>query len=325
MLILCARSGRRACSSARLKNGRQPCYSVFGNLAIGFRQCASVLALIACTPAQSPTSITVPKPREVASKSAPPSNGDQPTPSTADTLEANPSKPLTSELPTSLPVQGFEPAVIRFPSDRKPAPLFTITHGAGGQADWHCNHYADLLGPSALLLCLRGKRMVARDRARGYYYPDHLRLSDELAAARAALLEKYSLTLALDSGVYIGYSQGASMGVLAVARHGDWWPRLALVEGGYDAWSSALAQKYKSSGGERVLFVCGTEHCRKLASQAVLILARCHVAARLLSAPGAGHRPDGPVAARVREGLAWLLEGDTRFGEVLSHLSADQP
>lgn len=167
--------------------------------------------------------------------------------------------------------------------------------------------------------------MVTRDRTRGYYYPDHLKLSDELTTARLAMVEKHSPALQAGANVYIGYSQGASMGALAVAAHGDLWPKLALVEGGYDAFSAALARTYEGSGGRRVLFVCGTEHCRKLANLSVLSLTRAGVAARLLTAPNAGHRPDGPVAARVREGLIWLLDGDNRFEKVLNHLKNDKP
>jgi predicted esterase len=167
--------------------------------------------------------------------------------------------------------------------------------------------------------------MVAQDSARGYYYPDHLKLSEELMAARSAMLERYAPLLQTDQSVYVGYSQGASMGVLAVANHGDLWPRLALVEGGYDDWTSSLARSYKSRGGRRVLFVCGTEHCRKSASQAVTTLTRAGVAARLLMAPNGGHRPDGPVAVRVREGLDWLLDGDVQFEKVLNHWRVDEP
>jgi predicted esterase len=166
--------------------------------------------------------------------------------------------------------------------------------------------------------------MVSRDPARGYYYPNHLELSDELVAVHAALMEKHSQSIYPQSSVYIGYSQGASMGVLAVAAHGDWWPRLLLVEGGYDSWSPQLAQRYSASGGQRVLLVCGTEHCRTLAQKAVLTLTRARVSAMLLTAPGAGHRPDGPVVARVRDGLPWLLDGDPHFENVLKHVALDR-
>ncbi len=278
----------------------------------------SVAVVIGCTAARSQAPRTLPQIPTV--KPAVPEKA-RPRP---ETVAPRASQPVPAELPTSLSLAGFEPAVLRLAEDRNPAPTFVITHGAGGQADWHCSHYAELLGPAAALLCLRGKRMVSRDPSRGYYYPNHLELADELVAAHTALLEKHSPAVFSQSSVYAGYSQGASMGVLAVAAHGEWWPRLLLVEGGYDTWSPGLAQRFSASGGQRVLLVCGTEHCRKLAQKAVLMLTQARVEAKLLTAPGAGHRPDGPVGARVREGLVWLLGGDPHFENVLRYLTLEQ-
>jgi predicted esterase len=148
--------------------------------------------------------------------------------------------------------------------------------------------------------------MYANNANRGYYYPNHLALGQELRRAREALLERYADRVEV-SAVYVGYSQGASMGVLAIAEHGDWFPRMLLVEGGFENWSGALAKRYADTGGRRVLFVCGTEHCRKLASIGVTLLKQHRVQAQLRFSPGAGHRPDGPVTEQVRNGLAWLL------------------
>ena len=301
---------------AQVENSSKRNFSILGNLTIRFRQCASVLALIGCgTPHSTSTRLAT-----GAGSAAKAVLADKP-PGPA-TSELEPSTPPLAELPTTLELDGFEPSVLRLATDRRPAPLFVITHGAGGQAAWHCHHYEQMLGPTAGLLCLAGKRMVARDPTRGFYYPDHMRLSDELSAAHAAMFKKYSGALLGTTSVYIGYSQGATMGVLAIAPHGDIWPRLALVEGGYDSWSSALARNFKDNGGQRVLFVCGTEHCRKLAAQARSTLERTGVEARLLTATNAGHRPDGPVAARVKEGLIWLLQGDPHYEDVLNHLNA---
>ncbi len=292
--------------------------SVLGNLTIRFRQSASALALIGCSspPWAAPRHVTAAGSVALAGTSKSP-------PEPAATATTHSEAPLT-EPPSSLAVDGFEPSVIRLPADGKAAPLFVVAHGAGGQASWHCHHYEAMLGPSAALLCLTGKRMVTRDPTRGYYYPDHIWLSDELMAAYASMSRSHANVMLGSSRVYIGYSQGASMGVLAVAAHGDLWPRLALVEGGYDAWSASLARTFHDHGGQRVLFVCGTEHCRKQARQAVMILERTGVMSRLLTAPNAGHRPDGPVAARVNEGLVWLLQDEPRYENVLRYLSTSE-
>jgi predicted esterase len=316
MLVLFTRFGRSALLAARLVTFTRYSGIVFGNLTMRFRQCASTLALVACGAPPSPAP-KLPTSVGVATAVGPPVS---PPSTTAVTLD----KPPLSDLPSALAVDGFEPSVMRLTDDHRPAPLFIIAHGAGGQAQWHCAQYATMLGPSAALLCLTGKRIVTRDPTRGYYYPDHHWLLDELLAAHASIHASHSSALLGSGGVYIGYSQGASMGVLAVAPHGDLWPRLALVEGGFDTWSPRLAHAFYGRGGQRVLFVCGTEHCRKGAIQSVTTLERAGVTARLLTATHAGHRPDGPVAARVKEGLSWLLQGDPRYDNVLGDLATGQ-
>ncbi len=208
-------------------------------------------------------------------------------------------------------MEPFESAELRLAESLRGAPVFVITHGAGGTAEWHCQHYAMLLGPDCTLLCLKGKRMFANDPSRGYYYPNHIELGRELSHARQALLSSHLERMDASSIVYVGYSQGATMGVLATAEHGDWFPRMLLVEGGFENWSALLAKKYADSGGRRVLFVCGTERCRKRGALSVALLRQHHVQAQLRVAPGAGHRPDGPVAQQVRDGMPWLLADDT--------------
>jgi predicted esterase len=165
--------------------------------------------------------------------------------------------------------------------------------------------------------------MVINDPSRGYYYPDHIALGRELSGAHAALREHYADRLFMNQAVYAGYSQGASMGALAVAEHGDWFPRLLLIEGGFDAWSGALAKQYARTGGKRVLFICGTEHCQKRAQQSVIVLRHSGVGSELLYARGAGHRPDGPVAEKVRDGLRWLLDDSPELSRLRSGIATD--
>lgn len=286
---------------------------------------ALAASLLACTPAQ----------HQVGEHKGPPRASVAPIragtarlgvdasvpPSAEPALSATPAAPPAE--PGPLEMSPFEAAVVRWGATQPASPLFLIAHGAGGQAEWHCQHYAAMLGPDCTLVCMRGKRMVTRDPARGYYFPNHHALAEEIAATRAALVQSHASRVALNSAVYMGYSQGATMGVLAVAEHGDWWPRLLLVEGGYDSWSSALARQFAVSGGQRVLFVCGTEHCRSRAQASQGLLERAHVKTKLLAAPGAGHRADGPVGAAVRRGLRWLLDGDSVFEGVHRVLATD--
>lgn len=293
----------------------------------GFAGWALSASLLACTPAQHRAGQlqvppTVPS-AQVRANTTPPGPVESVASSDEPELSATTGAPQAE--PGPLEMGSFEAAVVRWGATQPNSPLFLVAHGAGGQAEWHCRHYAAMLGPDCTLVCMRGKRMVTRDPERGYYFANHHALAEEIAAARAALVQSHASRVALNSAVYVGYSQGATMGVLAVAEHGDWWPRLLLVEGGYDSWSASLARQFAVSGGQRVLFVCGTEHCRSRAQASQGLLERAHVKTKLLAAPGAGHRADGPVGAAVRRGMRWLLDGDSVFEGVHRVLAADSP
>ncbi len=174
------------------KPGRSPFptlgHSVLGNLAARFRQSAMALVVASC--AMKPRA-TMPMKPEVVSGSG----RSVPHETAKPVLPAATGEPLQSlrpeAPPTLLPIEGYEPATIRLSRERVTLPLFVVAHGAGGQADWHCNHYEKMLGPAALL-CVSGKRMATRDPSRGYYYPNHMELESELLAARTVMLAQHS-------------------------------------------------------------------------------------------------------------------------------------
>jgi predicted esterase len=167
-----------------------------------------------------------------------------------------------------------------------------------------------MLQGRASLLCLRGKRRFAGDPSQGYYYPDHLALRREVTIA----VERFeAVAPKARPYVYAGYSQGATMGALAVAPSGDVFSDLLLVEGGFADWSTALVNQFKRSGGRAVLIVCGTQHCRDLARGAVARFTSLGVDAKAVWASGAGHRPDGPVEQRTLDALPFLLQRDERW------------
>lgn len=206
-----------------------------------------------------------------------------------------------------LEVPGFEPALVLFPNTDRALPLVVVTHGAGGQAEWHCEHYRSMLKDSVVLLCPRGRRMVSHDPAQGYYYPDHLALTKEVLAATEALRAIAKDRLLPAPAVYAGYSQGATMGVLGLAEHADQFSRLVLVEGGFGDWSTRMVDSFRAGKGSHVLIVCGTKSCNSKGKAAVSLLVKAGIRAELRHAKGAGHRPDGPVEEELLGGLAWLL------------------
>lgn len=211
-----------------------------------------------------------------------------------------------------LAVEGFEPALLWY---REHAPLLLVTHGAGGFAEWHCQRFHRLFAGKVTLLCPRGKPRFTQDPAQGFYYPDHLALRREVHAVVA----RYEALMS-NSGrpyAYAGYSQGATMGALALSEDGSIFSRLLLVEGGYGDWYDALIARFKKSGGQAVVVICGTKQCHERARAAIPRFTRAGLAFTTATAHGAGHRPDGDVERVTLEHLGFLFEGDARWSEAL--------
>jgi predicted esterase len=204
-----------------------------------------------------------------------------------------------------LPLEGFEPALVYYVPQ---GPKLVVTHGAGGHAEWHCEHYRRIFEGRVSLLCARGKKRYYNDPAQGYYYPDHRALSAEVLELVATFETRFEPRSAGERYVYTGYSQGATMGALAFASEGGVFSHLLLVEGGYADFSRALARRFQSSGGSGVLFVCGTKACHDRARAAVGELHALGIRATLEWARGAGHRPDGPVTDAFLRGLPKIFE-----------------
>lgn len=243
--------------------------------------------------------------------SSPSSNGREPSelpndgPSVADATWSD------------LPLEGFEPALLWY---RRQAPLLVVTHGAGGFAEWHCQHFHRIFSGTVTLLCPRGKRRVTRDPSQGYYYPDHLALRREIHAA----VERFEAVTAHEGAgrpyAYAGYSQGATMGALALAEEGDLFSRLLLVEGGYADWYEALVHRFKNSGGQAIALICGTKSCHEHARAAAPRFQHAGLEFRTATAHAAGHRPDGEVEKHTILALPFLFSTDPRWAAALSKL-----
>jgi predicted esterase len=208
----------------------------------------------------------------------------------------------------ALPVPGFLDAVLALPTEKRAKPLAIATHGAGGGPEWPCDAWARRLAGERIVLCPRGKAISQRENY-GFYYPDHRALEAELLAAVAASKAALGARLADGPVLYTGYSQGAAMGSLALADHGGDYPYLILTEGGFKEWSAQSARRFKQSGGQRVLFVCGGRGCRDQALKSARILDAAGIGTRVEYVAHGGHTDDGAVGERLDATFRWALEG----------------
>jgi predicted esterase len=208
-----------------------------------------------------------------------------------------------------LPVDGHLPATLYVPDGPGPHPLVVTAHGAHGEPEGACRYWCHLTGGGAVVLSLRGKRTDVT-RPSGYYYPNHHALDAELGAAMMALRARRDIVIDASRALYSGFSQGAIMAALVLPDRAGDFRRVAFIEGGFQYWSKASAARFARNGGERVLFACGTEWCRRGSIEIVGWLRSQGVDARLEHVPGAGHTSEGGVRERVRKSLPWLLGQD---------------
>jgi predicted esterase len=223
----------------------------------------------------------------------------------SESAQRGPQGPVTR----ALDIPGFDAAIVSFPSgDASREPILVAAHGAGDNPVWQCETWREILGDRGIILCLSGPREMPRNDAR--YFPDHFALEKMAFASLEALRGALPESSQTRRVVYAGYSQGATMGALMIVTHGDACPRLVLVEGGFDGWTLVRAENFRRSGGERVLFACGTGHCRKRAEASAQTLVKAGVDARVVADLSGGHNYGGAVAHAVKESFAWLVEGD---------------
>ncbi len=229
---------------------------------------------------------------------------------------------LTSPAPfVELAVPGYHEAVVSLPlGATSPRPLLVAAHGAGDRAEYHCELWRSIVQDRAFVLCPQGRRTDERvppaDAA--YYYPDHFALDKEVQAAIQALRERYREHLDEARAVYAGFSQGAIHGALLIALHPEQFPRAALVEGGngfFGEWSPYAARRYRSGGGERVLFACGSPACVRTAERCAGYLTKAGAEAHVVHAEGAGHSYGAAMRAELEKSFEWLVSGDPRWAK----------
>lgn len=185
-----------------------------------------------------------------------------------------------------------------------PLRVFVIAHGAGGRGEHHCTFWEEALPPDVALICPQGSLLNRGDPEGGAYFPDHLALGLELGALRTATLEKWGAHVHDQGWRYIGYSQGATMGALAIVGALPVFTELVLIEGGGESWTAPRARDFEASGGQRVLLVCGTPGCAKRGEQSALLLRQAGLDARHVHAPGGGHTYGGEVGRLALEGMS---------------------
>lgn len=243
--------------------------------------------------------------------------------------ETPPSEPAVRRIEggfQELAVPGFRPAYAFVPPGAEDArfPFIVASHGAGGMAEPHCEHWSRMLRQRAYVLCPRGTAIGVALEGKdptGYFYRDHRALGREVMALREAAIAAFGPRIDPERAIYTGYSQGGQMGALFLHELANTPERgafayLILVDGGWMEWTRDIAQKEHASGMRGVAVVCGQARCAREAKQRVGWMEASGLPVRLEYAQGAGHTWGGAVAEKVEGVLDWLLADDPRFARV---------
>lgn len=204
-----------------------------------------------------------------------------------------------------LPLESGFPLLVWAPEGRGPFPLLVAAHGAGCVAEDHCAYWWRLTEGRAIVACLRGEPLYRTRPEQGFFFRDHFALGRELELSVRTLTQHFGARLG-ERATFAGYSQGATMGALALPQSGLAFAELVFIEGGGEGMTQRSIDSLRAAGTERVLFVCGTSGCSKRARSTAGTLARSGIDARAVDAPGAGHTYLGAVEVVVGEQTAWL-------------------
>jgi predicted esterase len=215
----------------------------------------------------------------------------------------------------ALPVEGFRDAVLFVPRGAtEKRPVLVALHGNYDRPEWQCEVWREITAGHPFVLCPRGIPRADAPRSEDRWEYGALDKTErELLAALAALEKRFPDHV--DSGpvLFTGFSLGAILGKHILVKHAARFPLAVLTEGGYEAWSAAMARKYREGGGQRVLFACGQAACRAAAKAAARVAEKQGLEVRVADGGNAGHTYDRSVARAIAGELGWLVAEDERW------------
>jgi predicted esterase len=224
--------------------------------------------------------------------------------------------PLAADAPLmALEVPKHASAIVSVPQGAaSPRPVLVALHGNYDRPEWQCQVWRAVTDSYPFVLCPRGLPRADAPKSEDRYTYGALALTTaELEAGLSALEARFGQHVRPGPKVLVGFSLGAIHAAKLMVAEPAVYPRGLLIEGG-EAWSAQSARRYREGGGERVLFACGQETCRQRAKQAVALLERAGVSARVASGGKAGHTYDGAVQDAVAAEWTWLTSGASGWG-----------
>ncbi len=169
-----------------------------------------------------------------------------------------------------------------------------------GQPEASCSAWRGVSQGYGFVLC---PRLTAMDSGSA---PDFATTEKTLRGSLRVLHRVFGDRISPGPVVLVGQGTAASLAPRLAKQEPAYFERLALVDGGFDEWSSGLATIFSKQGGKRALFFCSRPGCATPARDAAVLTQRAGARARSASAAdgGAARLPPRPL-------FEWLIEDDS--------------
>lgn len=189
-------------------------------------------------------------------------------------------------------------------------PIVVGVHGAVDDPGLMCSAWRLVTDVHPFVVCPAGSPIgPAHDRR--YVWGSSDQIAKRVGEAIAAVEARYPDHVTKGAPVlYVAFSQGANMAGPVLARDAKRLPRAVLTEGGHRLFEDqALAKRYASAGGQRVLLTCSQPGCASLMQGSRAGLERAGIEARVLDCGPLGHSMPPPVREAIHASLPWIVDG----------------
>jgi poly(3-hydroxybutyrate) depolymerase len=216
----------------------------------------------------------------------------------------------------TLAVAGHPDALISLPTGATARrPVLIVVHGSGDRPNWQCEGWRSATAAFPFIVCPTGA-YDARWSTPGdtrYTHTGGASLLGYIDASLAALAARYPDQADIHAPLLAGFSLGASEILGLAVKDPPRFPRIALIEGAWDGWTEARVTSYAHGGGEHVLYGAGQRDVERRQRATAKRLADAGLETRVVFAP-VGHSFDQRLVDAIGAEVAWLVEGDPRWG-----------
>ena len=243
-------------------------------------------------------------------------------PSVAAPSLASPSSQAELGLPPALPaldlgsdfvtlaVPGFREALVSVPAlQQQPPSVIVALHGNFDRPEWQCETWRRVTKASPWIVCPRGiPRRDAPKALDRWEWSSLAATKAEILASLGALQTRFPDHVDRHRRpVLIGFSLGAILGARLLGDPDLGVQSAVLIEGGYQGWTKAAAERANHAGLDGVLFAYGQTECRNAVRRLGPVLERAGLRFVAVEDVKAGHDYSGALADKIREQLPQFL------------------